>query len=691
MAVGQRTDHPLLTETSGLDERTLRDALREAVDSHILVADDDGRYRFRHALLREVVEDDLLPGERAALHLALARALEQRVDEQAGAVLTAAVAHHFAAAGEQPAALEWSVRAATAAERVYAHGEARALLERALELWDRVPDAEARAGEDHVSLLWRAGQAASALGHPGRQLALYESALEELDPASDPHRASKMLEGIARAQRSLNRPKSSIETLERALELVEGVDGKEGEARARLLAGLARGRMLDGRFADSAETARRALEATIAAGMRWAECHARNTLGFSLAMIGEVDEGAEQLREAIRIARERDDLPDLGDAYVNYSDMLHILGRSDEARAITLEGREAIGDRRPIAIMWLDCQLAEFAYDVGDWEESEQRLPDPKRWTGVHTRVNLSLRKAHLLVGRGRHEAAQEVMTELAELAADSSEPQFVGPVATLTAELRRREGDLDSARAAIDRGLDQMEFCTDDAARVSAVAAAGVTVEADAAERARDLGEKDAEVAAIRRVDDLLARVAAAAVRTRPVECALLLGARAEAGRAGGRPDPAAFARAAQAWLDLTRPERAAIMRWREAEAHIARGDREAATAAACAAEEIAVRLGADWLRGEIEGLAARARLDIAPGDEPVAPVEEDDDGFGLTSRERQVLALVAEGATNREIGAQLFMAEKTASVHVSRILSKLNVRSRTEAAAVAHRNRLS
>ena len=54
-------------------------------------------------------------------------------------------------------------------------------------------------------------------------------------------------------------------------------------------------------------------------------------------------------------------------------------------------------------------------------------------------------------------------------------------------------------------------------------------------------------------------------------------------------------------------------------------------------------------------------------------------------------MLALVAEGATNREIGAQLFMAEKTASVHVSRILSKLNVRSRTEAAAVAHRNRLS
>jgi DNA-binding CsgD family transcriptional regulator len=310
----------------------------------------------------------------------------------------------------------------------------------------------------------------------------------------------------------------------------------------------------------------------------------------------------------------------------------------------------------------------------------------------VHTRVNLSLRRAYLAVGRGQHEEAREVMTELSELAADSSEPQFVGPVATLTAELRRREGDLDAARAAIDRGLDQMEFCTDDAARVSAVAAGGVTVEADAAQRARDLGDKEAETAAVKRVDDLLSRVAAAAVRTRPIECALLLGARAEAGRAAGRPDPAAFARAAQAWSDLKRPEQAAILRWREAEAQIARGDRETATTAACAAEEIAVRLGAGWLRGEIEGLAARARLDIAleHGEEPAVEPEEDD-GFGLTSRERQVLALVAEGATNREIGAQLFMAEKTASVHVSRILSKLNVRSRTEAAAVAHRNRLS
>jgi DNA-binding NarL/FixJ family response regulator len=107
----------------------------------------------------------------------------------------------------------------------------------------------------------------------------------------------------------------------------------------------------------------------------------------------------------------------------------------------------------------------------------------------------------------------------------------------------------------------------------------------------------------------------------------------------------------------------------------------------------ESAARLGAAWLRGEADGLAARARLDL--GDGPPAPHAEPDptaaeDPFGLTPRERQVLELVARGATNREIGAELFMAEKTASVHVSRILAKLAVRSRTEAAGVAHRFRL-
>jgi DNA-binding NarL/FixJ family response regulator len=132
-----------------------------------------------------------------------------------------------------------------------------------------------------------------------------------------------------------------------------------------------------------------------------------------------------------------------------------------------------------------------------------------------------------------------------------------------------------------------------------------------------------------------------------------------------------------------------AAVARWRGAEALVAAADREGATVLACAALETAERLGAAWLAGELESLAARARLRMgeAGGDEAAAEDEGSEDPFGLTPRERQVLALVAAGATNREIGRQLYMAEKTASVHVSRILAKLDVRSRTEAAGVAHR----
>ena len=60
------------------------------------------------------------------------------------------------------------------------------------------------------------------------------------------------------------------------------------------------------------------------------------------------------------------------------------------------------------------------------------------------------------------------------------------------------------------------------------------------------------------------------------------------------------------------------------------------------------------------------------------------------LTGREREVLALVAEGLTNREIGKRLFISEKTASVHLSNLMAKLNVSSRTEAVTVAHRRGL-
>jgi ATP/maltotriose-dependent transcriptional regulator MalT len=673
VAIAERLDDPLLRELGEFDSRVLR----EAVEGHVLVAQDDGMYRFRHALLREILLDDLLPGERSDLHARLARTLEHRVVGDGDAQLTAAVAHHFAAAGAQPAALRSAVRAAAAAERVHAHGEALALLERALELWERVPDPGALAGTDRMSLQIRASEAAAALGEPARQLALLEAAL---GARPEPRRAAPILEAMARAQRHLNRDAASIATLERALELV----GDEPSIRAGLLAGLARALMIAGRHDTAVGVARQALASAAEADLALVEGNARNTLGFAIALNGAVDEGAAELREAIRIAREYDDPTDLAVAYLNYAELLHMAGRSAEALAVAGEGREAIVGVRPVAVTWFDMKLAEFAFDVGDWEQAEAHLPAPQPWTGEQTRMGLVLRQAALAAGRADGAAVDQLLAELEPMAASSSEPQYIAPHAALVADVRRREGAIDAARATIDDALGRI----DEAMLAAAVAVAGVSVEADAAERARDIGDAKAEATALRRVEKLLARAAAAATPSRPVERAALAGARAEASRAAGAPDAAAYAQAAAAWEAIGRPEPAARLRWREANALAEAGERDAATAAARAAHAAAARIGAGWLRAEIERLAARARLDLDAGVEAPAPPEED--AFGLTARERQVLALLADGATNREIGTTLFMAEKTASVHVSRILTKLNARSRTEAASVAHRHRL-
>ena len=67
----------------------------------------------------------------------------------------------------------------------------------------------------------------------------------------------------------------------------------------------------------------------------------------------------------------------------------------------------------------------------------------------------------------------------------------------------------------------------------------------------------------------------------------------------------------------------------------------------------------------------------------EPPSPAER----LGLTARELEVLALVAEGRTNRQIAQTLFISAKTASVHVSNILAKLGVANRGEAGAAARR----
>ena len=242
-----------------------------------------------------------------------------------------------------------------------------------------------------------------------------------------------------------------------------------------------------------------------------------------LARLLAVDErrrgraGAAELRASIRINREHDDLSDRGSAYNNYADLLHLHGRSDEARAVTLEGRDVVAGRRPSEVMWLDIEIAEIAFDVGEWELAEASLPTPRPWTGTQSRLGIGLRRAALAAGRGDHAAALALLREIEPMGADSGEPQVFAQLGPLEVELRRREGDLDAARAAGDHWLERIELGGADAMGLAALAAAGVTVEADAAERARDVGDAGAEAAALRRVDELLARGATAVAAASP------------------------------------------------------------------------------------------------------------------------------------------------------------------------------
>jgi ATP/maltotriose-dependent transcriptional regulator MalT len=681
----------LLTKLAPLDPAELREGLREAIGSQIAIAHGDGAYRFRHALLREVVYDDLLPGERAELHAAIARALEDVIESEGErAHLTAEVAHHWLAAGDQPAALAAAVRAAASADRVNAFHESLSLRERALGLWERVPDPERVSGLTQVELLLQAAHAADVSGEPARQETLLRRALELVDEKSEPRQAAAVLERLSRALWSLNRQEESVETIQGALELLP--DDEQSVERAALLAALARSRMLQSRYGEGIRFSRQTLEVARAVGDRDVEVRALNVLGTALGNQGDAEAGSAALREALETARDAGLPREVTAAYINLADVLHINGRTRDALDVAREALEssAPGTR---GHDWLLINVVEFSYYLGLWAEAHEVLPPlSRRRSGTQLFV-WRMARAVLALGAGDLEAARMDLDAMERPARESTEPQFVGAYGWMRAELERRSGQIDPARAAVDDALDQIEYCSDDVARIAGVSGIGLRVEADAATLARDRRDADAEQVALRRADEQIARLRLTAEAGGPVERAELASGEAELGRAVGKGDPELWAAAASTWEQLERRYRRVYALWRQAEALVRADDRSAAAATTSEAVRDARELGSDWLVAELESLAARARLRLLGPAEPpgaVAAGETVDEPFGLTPRERQVLGLVARGSTNREIGLELHMAEKTASVHVSRILAKLDVRSRTEAAAVALRQGL-
>ncbi len=277
---------------------------------------------------------------------------------------------------------------------------------------------------------------------------------------------------------------------------------------------------------------------------------------------------------------------------------------------------------------------------------------------------------------------------------------EVFGALAEAAARARRPA----TALALVDEGLAGLEP-TDDLPWRAHLSALGLRAAADLAERSRARREGGAAAIASSAANEHRERLQAALEGRLVEEGGVddLLRAKAawgfaEAGRGLGEPNPDPWAEAASALAATGDTHLAAYCRFREAEAALAGpGDRTRAERALRESRAWAVMVGAEPLRRDVDDLARRARLDLAAGaaasdtpPSPERPTSAAGDPYGLSPREREVLAFLVDGRTNREIGATLFISEKTASVHVTHILDKLGVTSRGAAAALAARGGL-
>ena len=688
---GRVVPHRLLAAASELPEWELHEALREALAHHLLIRHDAERYAFRHALLQETVESDLLPGERAGLHLALAQALQD--DPTLGSRdgrAAAALCVHWLGAQRLPEALGAAVRAGIEAEEVYAFAEATRHFQRALELWPRVEDAEDRAGIGEVELYARAADCALVSGEGPEAIRLMRTAIEKLDESANPVQAALLRERLGRY---LFMGAGDTESAQTALQ--EAVDilpaDEAGPELARVLATLAAILMLRGRTVESMELCQRAIEVARRAGAGTAEAHALNSQGVNLAAVGDRETGIQHLRDSSRMSDEQQDPYGLFRAYLNLSDVIDMDGRIEEAAEVALAGavraREWGMTSRALA---LEGRAAARLLKLGRMDEADRLTERALELPTSLAKLHHCAARAQLEVHRGRAAEAEAAIRAAQEATPSVAWANWMEPLASSRVELELLRGRPEDARLLAAQALElaaehEQVFYT---ARLHALVA---RADALIAERCRAAGDEAGATEASARAQATVHRIARLldpdAWRGSPPREAVLYHetCAAEGLRAVGTAAAPGWTALAGGWLELSMPLEAAYAHLREAECLLLAGERVPAETAVAQGFRLAKDAGAHWLHGELESLANRGRLPLPDGARVAVdgPIER----LGLTERELAVLELVALGKTNREIGEQLFMAPKTASVHVSRILTKLEVSSRLEAATAAQR----
>jgi DNA-binding CsgD family transcriptional regulator/tetratricopeptide (TPR) repeat protein len=678
-AAGRDVGHTLLSALAARPEQDVRESLRAAVEQGVLVADQaTGSFRFRHALLAEAIYATILPGEREELHARLAEELAR-----SGAASPAELAQHWEAAGRSAEALTASVDAARQAEAVFGHAEAHAHLERAVELWDAVPDAAGLVKLELAELCSWTAELASSTGSAPRAVELQRRAID-LVGEGDRRRAALLYAHLSRYLYECGKDDAGLAALGHAVELVPAQP--PSAERAEVLSRLGSGLRLAWRFEESLAVCQEALAVARAVGAHQAEFRALDVLGSDLVYLGRAEEGLTHLRQVLELAEESGNPLELRVAYVGLTDVYTMLGRPREAArlgAAALEAMRGSGVENTV----LEANYIEALLAVGEWDLADETSAIALRAVTANYPYMLLCIRAYLEIGRGRFDEARAHL----DAALETLRPdRALGIYDVLLAELalwERRWTDADQAAQdalarASSRQAAQLRvwFCAD-----------GLRAQAELAALARARHDSDARAGWLDRATELIAIARAAATEAAaitPNAAGWLALAEAEYERARGESRPEVWSDVAAEWDRLERPPLAAYCRWREAEALVTAGaSRSEASAPLREAHAVAQRLEAKPLLRELELLAERARLDLASPDAEAANGQGFEALLGLTRREAEVLELVAGGYTNREIADKLVISVKTASVHVSHILRKLDVPNRREAAAVAHR----
>jgi DNA-binding CsgD family transcriptional regulator len=678
----------LLAAVAGLPDPELNAALREAMTQQLLVVDGSGRgYGFRHELARAAVHDDLLPGERARLHEAYAQAIE-RSSELAGDLdASSMLAHHWLAAHDLPRALPASVRAGRAAAAASVPSAAQRHFELALELWIQVADAEERAGIDHVELLEAAAFAASRAGAVERALALVDEALHEVGEQGTLERRVTLLVRRGELLGDLGRDDEGLTVFEQAVNLLPPADSSRLSASS--LGSFARALGRVDQIERAGELASRALAAAEAVGAVQEKLEAQLVLSHSMVYAGEVDAGVALMREVADEGRRLGLIWTAARAFINLSDLELMVGRYDAVVDTTDKGMpliEQAGVERTMGA-FMRGNKGEALLRSGRWDEAMIAAAPGLEAPGVFAGTLLLLR-AELNMLSGRRSEAEVDLRHARGHLRRSSAAQFALALAAVEAEFARSDGELDVASEVVERALAWADISEEHRYKWPLLSL-GARIEADRL-TSQDRGRAEGEDG-LRRVEQL--RAAADAM---PATTSADRGHRALVGaeyaRVAGSGRLEAWGEAVSACRAMNEPFPLAYALLRHAETLAADGEPEAASASAHEALRLTRTMGAGPLSGEIESLIRRARLRPAPDGDATQVAGEDGAPdelarFGLTARESEVLRLVADGYSNGQIAERLFISRKTASVHVSNILSKLGVATRVQAAAAAHR----